>query len=423
VKRIESYKMQIRNYTKYTGAEQWLQETYPHLYPIWLHSISNTEEYQLNNLELTCSICRIKQSSGLHYGVKMCEADKQFLKRTFHYQIIYSPCAQGGDGVCPPRPRGWCQICRLRRCLSTPVMIGMIRVGNKTPRSRSSNSPTQHNEPMFTITVQQAPVHEPLPLRTSHVALPQNYLDSDAIEGRSKYTQYKEDSAQFSFSSSCNRAVTIPLSYKEELEYNSRLSEVQYQDYDGINHFDGHHPRIPYPSIQTSSTQYLQNGHQQPSAFNSVISDDQPLDLSLKTTSRKKNEAEWYEQEPLEACSEFPTGIVYVDYEEPLDLSPLSNHADPYEASDYSLSSSRDPSRSSSRDSGNFPNLRTPSPTLDGSQGLGINRLSASINKLSVNSTLLGDALSRIQANISMSSSLVNLSGVSDILSESKVSF
>ena len=91
----------------------------------------------------------------------------------------------------------------------------------------------------------------------------------------------------------------------------SRLSEVQYQDYDGINHFDGHHPRIPYPntSIQAmSSTQYLQNGHQQPSAFNSVISDDQPLDLSLKTTSRKKNEAEWYEQEPLEACSEFPTG-------------------------------------------------------------------------------------------------------------------
>ena len=25
MKRIESYKMQIRNYTKYTGAEQWLQ--------------------------------------------------------------------------------------------------------------------------------------------------------------------------------------------------------------------------------------------------------------------------------------------------------------------------------------------------------------------------------------------------------------
>jgi len=413
--------MQIRNYTKYTGAEQWLQETYPHLYPIWLHSISNTEEHQLNNLELTCSICRIKPSSGLHYGVKMCEADKQFLKRTFHYQIIYSPCAQGGDGVCPPRPRGWCQICRLRRCLSTPVMIGMIRVGNKTPRSRSSNSQTPHNEPMFTITVQQPPICEPLPLRTPHLALPQNYLDSDAIKGQSNYTQYKEDSAQFSFIQSSNRSVTEPLSFKEQLEYNSRLSEVQYQDYDGINHFDGLHPRIPYPN--TSSTQYLQNGHQIPSAFSSVISDDQPLDLSLKTTTRKKNEAEWYEQEPLEASSEFPTGIVYVDYEEPLDLSPLSNHADPYEASDYSLSSSRDPSRSSSRDSGNFPNLRTPSPTLDGSQGLGINRLSASINKLSVNSTLLGDALSRIQANISMSSSLVNLSSVSDILSESKVSF
>jgi len=113
VKRIESYKMQIRNYTKYTGAEQWLQETYPHLYPIWLHSISNTEEYQLNTLELTCSICRIKQSSGLHYGVKMCEADKQFLKRTFHYQIIYSPCAQGWTHDFVEVINGW------RWCLSS----------------------------------------------------------------------------------------------------------------------------------------------------------------------------------------------------------------------------------------------------------------------------------------------------------------
>merc|ERR1719391_809545 len=169
------------------------------------------------------------------------------------------------------------------------------------------------------------------------------------------------------------------------------------------------------------------NGSIFQNSINSVSDavENQPLDLSLKTTSReiKRKEAEWYEQEPLEASSEFPTGIVYVDYEEPLDLSPLSNHTDPYEASDYSLSSSRDLLRPTFKDSGNFPNLRTPSPSLDGSQGIGINRLSVSINKLSVNSTLLGDALSRIQANISMSSSLVNLSSVSDILSESKVSF
>lgn len=302
-------------------------------------------------------------------------------------------------------------------------MIGMIRVGNKTPRSRSSNS-SPPNEPMFSITIQQPPTREPfepLPLTTSHGAMPQNFLDPDAIKGQGYYTQFKEDSVQFSLSPFYNRAVTLPLSYNDELEYSSRLSEVQHREsgHDGNTHFDeSQYPHILYPNT-TSST------HQIPIAFDSEIMDDQPLDLSLKTTSRekKRKETEWYEQEPLEASSEFPTGIVYVDYEEPLDLSPLSNHTDPYEASDYSLSSSRDLSRPTSKDSGNFPNLRTPSPSLDGSQGLGINRLSVSINKLSVNSTLLGDALSRIQANISMSSSLVNLSSVSDILSESKVSF
>jgi len=429
--------MQIRNYTKYTGAEQWLQETYPHLYPIWADAVSNTEQQQLINMELACNICRIKPSSGLHYGVKMCEADKQFLKRTFHYQIIYTPCAQGGNGVCPPRPRGWCQICRLRRCLSTPVMIGMIRVGNKSLKSRSSNSsPTPHNEPLFTIKVEQNQAVEThaqtLPLMTSHRASPQSYEELLEVKEPNNYIRYETAPIQHSVSSVYKREVFPSFSYNEEFEYSSRLrSELQYGDYiSRVNDATNPYNSYPTTSIQPTSLHQSLNGSIFQNSINSVSEavEDQPLDLSLKTglSSRKWKEAEWYEQEPLEASAEFPSGIVYVDYEEPLDLSPLSNHTDPYEATDYSLS--RDPSRPSSTDSGYYPNLRTPSPTLessrlesrlDGSQG--ISRLSVSINKLSVNSALLGDALSRIQANISMTSSLVNLSSVSDILSESKV--
>jgi len=421
--------MQIRNYTKYTGAEQWLQETYPHLYPIWADAVSNTEQQQLINMELACNICRIKPSSGLHYGVKMCEADKQFLKRTFHYQIIYTPCAQGGNGVCPPRPRGWCQICRLRRCLSTPVMIGMIRVGNKSLKSRSSNSsPAPHNEPLFTIKVEQnqAVETQTLPLLASHRASPQSYEELLGAKEHN-FIHYETAPVQHSVSSVYKREVTPSFSYNEEFVYSSRLkSELQYGDYiSRVNDATNHYNPYPTTSIHPTSLHPSLNGSIFQNSINSMseAAEDQPLDLSLKTGLRTRK---WYEQEPLEASEEFPSGIVYVDYEEPLDLSPLSNHTDPYEATDYSLS--KDPSRPSSTDSGYFPNIRTPSPTLesslldsrlDGSQG--ISRLSVSINKLSVNSALLGDALSRIQANISMTSSLVNLSSVSDILSESKV--
>jgi len=431
--------MQIRNYTKYTGAEQWLQETYPHLYPIWADAVSNTEQQQLINMELACNICRIKPSSGLHYGVKMCEADKQFLKRTFHYQIIYTPCSQGGNGVCPPRPRGWCQICRLRRCLSTPVMIGMIRVGNKSLKSRSSNSspaPQTYTEPLFTIKVEQNQAVEThaqtLPLLASSRASPQSYEELLEAKEPNNYIRYETAPVQYqhqhSVSSVYNRDVTPSFSCNGEFEYSSRLrSEVHYGDYiSRVNDATNLYNPYPNTSIQSTSRQQSLNGSIFQNSVNSMseAAEDQPLDLSLKTGLRTRTwkEVEWYEQEPLEASAEFPSGIVYVDYEEPLDLSPLSNHTDPYEATDYSLS--RDPSRPSSTDSGYYPNLRTPSPTLessrlDGSQG--ISRLSVSINKLSVNSALLGDALSRIQANISMTSSLVNLSSVSDILSESKV--
>jgi len=63
----------------------------------------------------------------------------------------------------------------------------------------------------------------------------------------------------------------------------------------------------------------------------------------------------------------------------------------------------------SSRSIANSTARTTPSPEMESSYG---------VNKLSVNSTILGHALAQVQSSISMSSSLANLSSVSDILTE-----
>ena len=96
--------------------------------------------------------------------------------------------------------------------------------------------------------------------------------------------------------------------------------------------------------------------------------------------------------------SDFQYKHALQNYDEPLNLSHLSSLTDQLEATDLSRPSSRD-----------FIYRRTTSPILDASQAL---------NKLTINSAILADALSRIQENLSMSNSLDNLSSVSDILSE-----
>ena len=78
--------MDYKGYTQYSGPESWLYTTYPHLHAIWRQAVTSSDTTTFN-LELSCTICKVKPSSGLHYGVKICEADKQFLKRTFHYQL------------------------------------------------------------------------------------------------------------------------------------------------------------------------------------------------------------------------------------------------------------------------------------------------------------------------------------------------
>jgi len=83
-----------------------------------------------------CKICQIRPNTGLHYGVHTCEADKQFLKRTFHERQNYKTC----NLQCPPRFRGWCQYCRLKSSLVTGINLKMIRIGDRTKRESKSPS-------------------------------------------------------------------------------------------------------------------------------------------------------------------------------------------------------------------------------------------------------------------------------------------
>ena len=291
-------------------------------------------------------MCRAKPSSGLHYGVKMCEADKQFLKRTFHYQIQYPPCAKEGDSVCPPRPRGWCQICRLRRCLSTPVRLNEIRIGAKTLRSSRSEQPAV---PLYSIAVQPPPYHhvEVEPLRVTSYEKKEHFFNENVFKD------------------------PIPSTFRKiDQQFSNLLID---------------------PILNSHKFEIVDNQF------------SEPLDLSVK--KRKQRESELFDEQV-----EFilPTTYVQINEDEPLDLSPLSHHTDQLEATDLSRPSSTEPAPAEPQ----LPvSRRTASPLLDGSQV---------INKMSVNSAVLGDALSRIQGNISMSNSLINLSSISDILSETE---
>ena len=102
----------------------------------------------------------------------------------------------------------------------------------------------------------------------------------------------------------------------------------------------------------------------------------------------------WFSDELL--FTSFSPENMFLPPSKPLDLSPYSSTGDQSQLTDFFLHPGLDP-----------VTRRTPSPVLEASQ---------SLYKVSVNSTLLGDALSRIQSSMSMSNSLVNLSSVSDVL-------
>jgi len=385
--------MEYKGYTQYYGPEEWLYATYPHLHTVWRQAMASKDI--TFNMELNCTICKVKPSSGQHYGVKICEADKQFLKRTFHYQLHYPPCIKDGGGVCPPRPRGWCQLCRLRTCLGTPVNIRMIRVGGKSDNGKVKSVKRKKTEEQNPITIQMTiqPNYD--------FQVPENYSISDwplAFPPPSslEYLGYP--------------TTTTPSFYDVPL-FNRTPSHTPY-DYSNIA-----------SSIKEEKSVFVKYDQEIPEA---VLADVgcAPLDLSTKPRPVVDDD-QWFTDELTFA--EFPTKLVYRQIkEEPVDLTTFSSASNSCfsESSLLLYDSSRVPSRSSSplflgldfsksalsRPSSADGRIRsTPSPSvLEASYGL---------NKLSVNSTVLGHALSQIQANISVSS-LANLSSVSDILTD-----
>ena len=344
--------MEHRGYTQYSEPETWLSVTYPTIYSIWRQAIISTSNTSSTlNMELTCAICKVKPSSGQHYGVKMCEADKQFLKRSFHQQLQYPPCSNAGSGVvCPPRPRGWCQICRLQTCLTNPVNITMIRVGDKVKKSKKE---TKTRDPIA---------------YTTNMSLLQNQ-------------------ASYNYSSPDGLIGGVGTLY------NTPTATYQY---------------LQYPTPSSSQQPYISSSTIEIEAEKLLVEpfDDSPLDLRINKVHGVDDD-EWFLQE--------------VAFAELHSQQPRSDHFDvstfPMFDSSNSFSfwnrqdiSVTELSQSAlSRSITNCSTRTSPSPVLESSYG---------VNKLSVNSTILGHALSQIQASISMSSSLANLSSVSDILTE-----
>jgi len=350
--------MNYKGYTQYSEPETWLSVAYPTIYSIWRQVISSNTTTTLN-MQLTCAICKVKSSSGQHYGVKMCEADKQFLKRSFHQRLQYPPCINEGSGtVCPPRPRGWCQICRLQTCLANPVNITMIRVGEKVKKSKKETK-----------------TREAAAYPTTNVSLDLNqqfqaskyYSSPDVKEWVS--TLYTSPKATYKY-------LHYPIPYD--------MSSTD-------------QPNSSFPTFDIEAEKLLVES-----------GDDCPLDLTMNKVQVNVDDDvdEWFHQEV--AFIELQTQQLG-SYN--FDISTLSS----FESKSFSFSKREDLSGTessilaSSRSIANCGVRTTPFPAAESSYG---------VNKLSVNSTILGHALAQVQSSISMSSSLVNLSSVSDVLTE-----
>jgi len=136
-----------------TDAEVWLQSCYPELFEDWRSAyLKPANSGQADQQTTECRICQIRPNTGHHYGVKTCEADKQFLKRTFHERQTYKVCTL----QCPPRFRGWCQYCRLRSSLLTGINLKMIRIGDRSKKEPRSKSPKQKSKKRLQIKVEPA---------------------------------------------------------------------------------------------------------------------------------------------------------------------------------------------------------------------------------------------------------------------------
>ena len=121
----------------------------------WTKPLEARCKLEMVGVEMTCTICKLKEHTGPHYGVYMCEADKQFLKRTFHKGFKYATCPKKG---CPPKSRGWCKACRLAACLSTPINLAMLRITTKS----TTNPPNILDQNPKSSKVKEPPSQSPM---------------------------------------------------------------------------------------------------------------------------------------------------------------------------------------------------------------------------------------------------------------------
>ena len=248
-------------------------------------------------------------------------------------------------------------MCRLQTCLANPVNIAMIRVGEKVKKSKKESKP-----------------REPTTYTTTNKSLFQN----------------QQFQAPIYYSSPVKEWVSTL--------YTSPTATYQYL----------HYP-IPYDSSSTDQP------HSSFSTFDIEAekllvesADDCPLDLRTNKVQVDDDDDvdEWFRQEV--AFTELQTQQSRSDN---FDVSTFSS----FDSNSFTFSKREDLSRTeslvlaSSISIANCSAPTTPSPEMESSYG---------VNKLSVNSTILGHALAQVQSSISMSSSLANLSSVSDILTE-----
>jgi len=204
-----------------TDTENWLKVQYPELVDLWSNSYLNTVPRRDISTGEECLICHIRSNTGLHYGVYSCEADKQFLKRTFHEKQVYQIC----DLQCPPRFRGWCQYCRLKSSLLAGINLKMIRTTEKIKRNRSASSlepklkRTKYTKVRkVNICEQTSPSLETA--KPAHVHQNNHLVKADKIDGAATLHHLQ--------------AITVPASpqikpqpYNVELEVKKELKEVE----------------------------------------------------------------------------------------------------------------------------------------------------------------------------------------------------
>lgn len=400
-----------------TEAEMWLKKTYPEVYMDWLSAyLSPSARGRGRNKEKEsvpeCRVCFIRPNTGLHYGVYTCEADKQFLKRTFHERQTYKYCGL----QCPPRFRGWCQYCRLRSSLNTGINLKMIRIGNQENKSPRARKPKKDCKTKCEPTKVKEEVVE------AKVEVDQQTYEPNLNPGLGSVPYMTPGLSYVPYFNSGLGSVPSPgigsVQYMSpglglyphglyQLDHMDQLGCLQYQR-EQSQHWQPMQSdsTLPRPTPLTPSVAYPKPFYQPTTFTNTYWPHHYPINLG--SWNYRDEESICSAQSPPPA---FPQQFI--------DDRPRSpNQVVPLDLSSSSSSSSQPPSRPSSAASCSLPPSRPSSAAScfsNSSSGRGSD-IGHSFNKLSVNSALLQEALSMV-GNISPGR-MNNISNVSEVLQE-----